>query len=93
MEILGMILLGLVAGAVAKLLMPGDDPGGIIATIVLGIAGSLVGGFLANSIGWGEGARFSGFIGSVIGAIALLAIYRVVLGARHSRRDRTGRVT
>lgn len=93
MEILGMILLGLVAGAVAKLVMPGDDPGGIIATIVLGIAGSLVGGFLANSLGWGDGTNFAGFIGSVIGAVALLAIYRIVLGARHGRRGRTGRVT
>ncbi len=74
-----MIILGLVAGALAKLIMPGKDPGGIFVTIILGIAGSLLGGFLFNMIGVGDGGA-SGLIGSVIGAIILLAIYRQVKG-------------
>jgi uncharacterized membrane protein YeaQ/YmgE (transglycosylase-associated protein family) len=62
--------------------MPGRDPGGIVATILLGIAGSLVGGFLANALGMGNGDRTAGLIGSVIGAIILLAIYRAIAGRR-----------
>lgn len=82
MSILWMIVIGLIAGAIAKLIMPGRDPGGIIATILLGIAGSLVGGFLANALGMGNGDRTAGLIGSVIGAIILLAIYRMIVGRR-----------
>ena len=82
MNILWMLLLGLIAGALAKLIMPGDDPGGIIVTILLGIAGSFVGGFLANALGMGDGNSTVGLIGSVIGAIILLAIYRVIVGRR-----------
>lgn len=78
MEIIAMVILGLIAGAIAKLLMPGRDPGGFIMTIVLGIAGSLVGGFLFNLIGIGDGERWAGLIGSIIGAVVLLAIYRAV---------------
>jgi uncharacterized membrane protein YeaQ/YmgE (transglycosylase-associated protein family) len=77
-----MIIIGLIAGAIAKLIMPGRDPGGIVATILLGIAGSLVGGFLANALGMGNGDRTAGLIGSVIGAIILLAIYRAIAGRR-----------
>ena len=80
MGILYMIILGLIAGAIAKLIMPGRDPGGIIVTILLGIAGSLLGGFLANSMGLGGGERYAGLIGSVIGAIILLALYRMFAG-------------
>jgi uncharacterized membrane protein YeaQ/YmgE (transglycosylase-associated protein family) len=78
MHFLWMCLIGLVAGALAKLIMPGKDPGGIIITMLLGIAGSLVAGFLGRALGWyatGEGA---GLIMSVIGAILLLAVYRLV---------------
>lgn len=82
MSILWMIIIGLIAGAIAKLMMPGRDPGGIVATILLGIAGSLVGGFLANALGMGDGDRTVGLIGSVIGAIILLAIYRMIAGRR-----------
>jgi uncharacterized membrane protein YeaQ/YmgE (transglycosylase-associated protein family) len=82
MSILWMIIIGLIAGAIAKLIMPGRDPGGIVATILLGIAGSLVGGFLANALGMGNGDHTAGLIGSVIGAIILLAIYRAVAGRR-----------
>ena len=81
--ILGMIIIGLIAGAIAKLIMPGKDPGGIVVTILLGIAGSFVGGFLFNSLlGFGDGDSTSGLIGSVIGAIILLALYRMFVGRR-----------
>lgn len=84
MEVIAMIILGLVAGALAKLVMPGRDGGGILMTILLGVAGSLVGGFIFNAIGIGDGARWAGLFGSVIGAIVLLAIYRAM--TRRSRR-------
>ena len=83
MGILWMLIIGLVAGAIAKLIMPGKDPGGILLTMVLGIAGSFVGGFLARAMGMGEGGA-AGLVGSVIGAIILLAIYRMVVGRRHT---------
>lgn len=82
MGILWMIIIGLIAGAVAKLIMPGKDPGGIIVTILLGIAGSFVGGFLSRATGIGDGGTTVGIIGSIIGAIILLAIYRMVIGRR-----------
>lgn len=83
MGILWMIIIGLIAGAIAKLLMPGRDPGGIIVTILLGIAGSFVGGFLANLLGLGDGDSAAGLIGAVIGAMILLALYRVFVGRKH----------
>lgn len=72
------IIIGLIAGAIAKALMPGKDPGGCLITIVLGIAGALVAGFLGQAIGWygpGEGA---GFIAAIVGALIILGIYRLV---------------
>ncbi len=79
--ILAWIVIGLVAGAIAKFLMPGRDPGGFVVTIVLGIAGSVLGGWLgANVLGTDAGP--AGLIGSVIGALILLAIYRLVVGRR-----------
>jgi len=85
MGILWMIILGLIAGAIAKLIMPGKDPGGIIVTILLGIAGSVVGGFLWNTLfGSGDGDNMAGLIGSIIGALILLAIYRMVVGRRRT---------
>lgn len=77
MGILWMIIIGLIAGAIAKLIMPGRDPGGIIVTILLGIAGSLVGGFL---FGGGDGRV--GLIGSIVGALLLLLLYRLIVGRR-----------
>jgi uncharacterized membrane protein YeaQ/YmgE (transglycosylase-associated protein family) len=82
MDIILMIIFGLVVGVIAKLLMPGKDPGGIIVTIVIGVLGSLVGGFLFNAIGIGSGERYAGLIGSVIGAILLLIIYRMIVRRR-----------
>ena len=80
--IIGWIIIGLIAGALAKFVMPGDDPGGFIITIILGIAGALVGGFLAGLIGIGGGGFIWTIIIATIGAIILLAIYRAVAGNR-----------
>jgi uncharacterized membrane protein YeaQ/YmgE (transglycosylase-associated protein family) len=82
--ILGWILFGLIVGVIAKLLMPGKDPGGFIVTILLGIAGALLGGFLGRAMGLygpGEGA---GFFMALIGAILLLVLYRVAFGRRRT---------
>ena len=87
MGILTWIIVGLIAGALGKLIMPGDDPGGIIVTIILGIVGAFVGGFVFGLFG---GAGVTGFnLGSLIvatiGAIIVLAIYRAVAGGRAAR--------
>lgn len=82
MGILWMIIIGLIAGAIAKLLMPGRDPGGIIVTILLGIGGSLVGGFLGRALGLGDGDNFAGLLGSIIGAMILLFLYRLMVRRR-----------
>jgi uncharacterized membrane protein YeaQ/YmgE (transglycosylase-associated protein family) len=75
-----MIVVGLLVGVVAKLLMPGSDPGGIVGTILIGIAGSIIAGFLGRSIGlYGDGEPV-GFIASILGAILLLFVYRVLVG-------------
>jgi len=76
------IIIGLIAGALAKLIMPGDDPGGIIVTIIIGMVGSLLGGFLASLVGLGGGGLIWSIIVAVIGAIILLAIYRAIAGRR-----------
>ena len=73
-----MCVIGLVAGALAKLIMPGRDPGGMLVTMLLGIAGSLVAGFLGRMLGLYEPGQGAGLIMSVIGAIVLLAVYRMV---------------
>jgi uncharacterized membrane protein YeaQ/YmgE (transglycosylase-associated protein family) len=80
MHVLWMIVVGLIVGALAKLIMPGNDPGGIIVTILLGIAGSLVAGWLGRAIGWYQPGQPAGFFSSVIGAILILAIYRLIIG-------------
>lgn len=81
MTFIGWILFGLVVGAIAKLIMPGNDPGGWIVTILLGIAGSFVGGFLAQTL-MGSQSQTAGWIGSIIGALVLLFIYRLVVGRK-----------
>ena len=78
LQFLWMCLIGLVAGALAKWIMPGKDPGGIIVTMLLGIAGSLVAGFLGRALGWYQAGQSAGLIMSVVGAILLLAVYRLV---------------
>jgi uncharacterized membrane protein YeaQ/YmgE (transglycosylase-associated protein family) len=75
-----MIVVGLIVGAVAKLLMPGDDPGGIIVTMLFGVGGSVLAGVLGRAVGWYSEGEAVGFIASVVGAIILLAIYRAIMG-------------
>jgi uncharacterized membrane protein YeaQ/YmgE (transglycosylase-associated protein family) len=75
--VLGWILFGLIVGIVAKLLMPGRDPGGIIVTMLLGIIGAVVGGYLGRALGFYGPGEPAGFLMSLVGAIALLAIYRL----------------
>ena len=83
MHFLWMAIFGLIVGAIAKLLMPGRDPGGFIVTALLGIAGSLLGGFLANMLTHSnDGDNTAGWIGSILGAMLLLFIYRMVVGRR-----------
>ena len=82
MHIITTILIGLVVGALAKLVMPGKDPGGVIITILLGIAGSVVAGMLGHALGWYKVGEAPGIIASIIGAVVLLAIYRLVLRRR-----------
>jgi uncharacterized membrane protein YeaQ/YmgE (transglycosylase-associated protein family) len=74
--ILGWALFGLVVGAIAKLVMPGRDPGGIVVTMLLGIAGALVGGFAGRLFGWYEPGEPAGFVTALLGAVLLLFIYR-----------------
>jgi uncharacterized membrane protein YeaQ/YmgE (transglycosylase-associated protein family) len=80
MSIIGMIFIGLLVGAIAKLLMPGKDPGGFIVTILLGIAGAVVAGYLGQAMGWYAEGEPVGFIASVIGSMVLLGIYRLITG-------------
>ena len=82
MHILWMIIVGLIVGALAKLIMPGRDPGGIIITILLGIAGSVLAGWIGRVVGWYQPGQSAGFIASIIGAVIILAIYRVIVGRR-----------
>ena len=77
--ILGWIVIGGIAGAIAKLLMPGKDPGGCIITILLGIAGALLAGFLGQAVGWYDQGEGAGFIAAIVGAFVILLIYRLVL--------------
>jgi uncharacterized membrane protein YeaQ/YmgE (transglycosylase-associated protein family) len=74
-------IIGIVVGAVAKFLMPGKDPGGIFITMIIGIAGSIIATFIGQSIGWYQPGQAAGFIMSVVGAIVLLILYRVIRGA------------
>jgi uncharacterized membrane protein YeaQ/YmgE (transglycosylase-associated protein family) len=83
MHIIWSLLVGLVVGAIAKLLMPGKDPGGIIITMLLGVAGSVLAGFLGRALGmYHAGDAGPGIIASIVGAVLLLAIYRAVRGRR-----------
>ncbi len=82
MHLLWMVIFGAIVGAIAKMLMPGRDPGGIIITIVLGILGSIVGGFLLGVIMPGRSGSPAGWIGSILGAVLLLWIYRMVMARR-----------
>ena len=80
MGVLGWILFGLIVGIIAKLLMPGRDPGGFIVTIIIGIVGALVGGFISVQLGYGDvtGFDIKSIIIAVLGALLLLFLYRMV---------------
>jgi len=83
--IIGWIVLGLLAGAIAKLIMPGDDPGGIIVTMLIGIAGAIVGGLIASALGIGDLDEFfdiGTWLIAIAGSLLLLAIYRMIVGNR-----------
>ena len=79
---LGWIVIGLVAGVIAKLIMPGKDPGGCIVTMLLGVAGALLAGFIGNAIGWYRQGEGAGFIAAIVGAILILFIYRMAVRRR-----------
>lgn len=84
MQLIWTLIIGLIVGAVAKLLMPGKDPGGFIVTILLGIAGSFVGTFIGRAIGMYRDGSSAGFIMSVIGAMILLLLYRLLFTRKKS---------
>ena len=90
MGIIGWIILGLLAGLIAKAILPGEDPGGIIITTLIGIAGALIGGFITRALGFGdpidEFFDLSTWLGAIIGSIVLLLIYRALFGARRTTR-------
>ena len=83
MEFIGWIVFGLIVGALAKLVMPGDDPGGIIVTTILGIVGAVLGGWIGQAIGLYDEGEPAGFVVALLGAVALLAAYRAIVGRRH----------
>ena len=82
MTIVVMLVVGVVIGAIARLLMPGRDPGGLVVTMGLGLAGAFAAGLIGRELGWYEHGQSAGIVASAIGAIALLALYRVFLGSR-----------
>ena len=85
MGVIGWIIFGLIVGIVAKFLMPGRDPGGFVVTAILGIVGALLGGYLGRAMGWYREGEPAGFIVAVIGAIVVLALYRLLVGRRALR--------
>lgn len=82
MSIIWAIVIGFIVGLIAKALMPGRDPGGFIVTALLGIVGAVVASFLGQAMGWYANGQSAGFIASVIGAIVVLFIYRLIVGRR-----------
>lgn len=82
MSIIATIIIGLIAGIVAKLLMPGRDPGGFIVTILLGIGGAFFATWLGQAIGWYEAGEGAGLIGAVVGAVIILWLYRLFMARR-----------
>ena len=82
MEILSWIVFGLVIGIIAKVLMPGRDPGGFIVTTLLGIAGAMIGGFVGRAMGFYGDGQTAGWLMSILGAVLLLALYRMMVRRR-----------
>ena len=79
---LGWIVIGALAGIIAKVIMPGRHPGGCIVTILLGVAGAALAGFLGNALGWYRQGEGAGFIAAIVGAIIILFVYRLVMRRR-----------
>lgn len=85
MHLIWSLIVGLVVGAIAKAIMPGKDPGGLLVTMLLGVAGSIVAGLLGSALGiYRAGAAGPGIIASIVGAVILLAVYRAIVGRRAS---------
>jgi len=80
--IIGWIVIGLLAGGIAKLLMPGKDPGGCIVTILLGVAGAVLAGYIGKAVGWYDAGEAAGFIAAIVGAFIILLVYRLLLRRR-----------
>lgn len=86
LSFLWVLIVGLAVGAIAKLLVPGKDPGGIIVTMLLGVAGAFIATFVGKALGWYEPDEAAGFIGSIVGAVVVLLIYRSIVGWTGRRR-------
>ena len=87
MGIVGFIILGLIAGAIAKAILPGDDPGGIIVTMLIGVAGALIGGVIASALNIGDLGDFfdiGTWLIAIAGSLLLLVVYRMVVGRRRT---------
>ncbi len=84
MGLIATLVIGLIVGAIAKLLVPGRDPGGWIITILLGIAGAIVGTWLGRMLGLYSSGESAGWIASIVGAVLLLLLYRAIIGRRRS---------
>lgn len=82
MSILMTLIVGLVVGALAKLVMPGKDPGGVIITMLIGVAGAFIAGFLGHQLGWYNVGEGPGIIASIVGAVILLGVYRMATGRK-----------
>jgi len=82
MSLLWTAIIGLIAGALAKLVMPGKDPGGIWITMALGVGGAVVANIIGNALGWYAGGGSAGIIGSTVGAVLILALYRAIKGGK-----------
>ncbi len=81
-SIIGWIIFGLIVGVIAKFVMPGKDPGGLMITVILGIAGAVVGGWIGTSLGFGTQGESAGWIMSILGAVILLTAYRFMFSSR-----------
>jgi uncharacterized membrane protein YeaQ/YmgE (transglycosylase-associated protein family) len=88
MELITMLIIGLIVGAIAKFLMPGKDPGGFIITMLLGVAGSFLAHYVGSAAGWYDEGEPAGFIASVVGAILLLLLYRLLFRRKDVRSNR-----
>lgn len=83
-HLIGAIIIGGIAGAIAKLLMPGKDPGGCIITVILGIVGAVVATYLGRMLGFYGPGQSAGFIGAIVGAVIVLAVYKLIIGRRRT---------